>query len=283
MAARGQLEEGLDRLYGLGLDDFTSERDALVKALRADGHRDEAGEAAKARKPTVAAWALNQLVRERREGVGELLAAGEALRQAQAELLGGGGRGPLDQAAAEERRLVAELSAAACELLERSGVGVSAAVRQRLEDTLRAAALDQRAGELLSTGRLAKELEPTGVGPFSTVAPAAPREQASGSKGAKPKSERARERAEAAERAERERRVEQLARDLAREQKREAEAREKHAEARRALREARDGVARATSALERAEAAQEHRRERAEEAAAKVREARRRLAAERAG
>ena len=50
-------------LYGLPLSRFIPERDALVKALRSEKRRDDAAAAARMRKPSVAAWAVNQLVR----------------------------------------------------------------------------------------------------------------------------------------------------------------------------------------------------------------------------
>ena len=55
-----------DDLYGLPLDRFVAERGALAKALRADGRRDEASRVAALRKPSVAAWAVNQLARTQR-------------------------------------------------------------------------------------------------------------------------------------------------------------------------------------------------------------------------
>ena len=53
----------VDELFGLPLDEFIPERTALAKSLRAEGRRDEAKEVAATRKPSVAAWAVNQLVR----------------------------------------------------------------------------------------------------------------------------------------------------------------------------------------------------------------------------
>ncbi len=79
-------------LYGLPLADFTKARDELARRLRREGRRDDA-EAVKAlRKPTVAAWALNQLARRRPGDVERLLATGERLREAQEALLAGGDR-----------------------------------------------------------------------------------------------------------------------------------------------------------------------------------------------
>jgi hypothetical protein len=69
------VEARIDELYGLPLDRFIPERDALAKELRATGDR-EAAELVKAqRKPVVATWALNRLAREAK-GIAELAAVG---------------------------------------------------------------------------------------------------------------------------------------------------------------------------------------------------------------
>ena len=78
-------------LYGLPLERFTEERNALVKELRKEGRREEATEVSNLRKPSVAAWAVNQLVRTQRRDVANLLEAGDSLREAQSQLLAGHG------------------------------------------------------------------------------------------------------------------------------------------------------------------------------------------------
>lgn len=50
-------------LYGLPIELFVSERQAVAKELRRQGLRDEAARITGLRKPSVAAWAVNQLVR----------------------------------------------------------------------------------------------------------------------------------------------------------------------------------------------------------------------------
>ena len=63
-------------LYGLPLERFTEERNALVKELRKEGRREEAAEVSNLRKPSVAAWAVNQLLRTQRRDVAKLFEAG---------------------------------------------------------------------------------------------------------------------------------------------------------------------------------------------------------------
>ena len=155
--------EAIDRLYGLPLDEFTAERDELAARLRKEGDRDAAADVKRLRKPSVAAWALNQVQRNDPKQVQALIEAGKRLRDAQ-ELLSGGGRKPLDQAADDERRLVTELARHAERELVVAGRSVSGAVHERLRDTLRAVATDDEAREALSAGRLLRDHTPPASG-----------------------------------------------------------------------------------------------------------------------
>ena len=68
-------------LYGLAPEQFTAARNAAAKAAK-DGGDVRAGEAIKTlRKPTLAAWPANQLVRADPDGVNDLTELGEQLRQ----------------------------------------------------------------------------------------------------------------------------------------------------------------------------------------------------------
>jgi hypothetical protein len=62
---------------------FVAARDALAARLRDDGRADEATAVKRLRKPTVVAWALDQLATRDPDGVQELLAAGAEMRAAQ--------------------------------------------------------------------------------------------------------------------------------------------------------------------------------------------------------
>ena len=62
-------------LFALDPQEFVRERDTLAKQLRADGDRDEAARVKALRRPTVAAWALNQVAREHADVVEALLDA----------------------------------------------------------------------------------------------------------------------------------------------------------------------------------------------------------------
>ena len=76
------LDDEVDPLYGLPLAEFVTERDALAKRLRADGRREDANAVKALRKPSVAAWAANQVLRSQPGQRDALLEAGDALRAA---------------------------------------------------------------------------------------------------------------------------------------------------------------------------------------------------------
>ena len=245
----------VDDLYGLPLDQFIPERTALARELRKAGDRDKASEVAALKKPSVAAWAVNQLVRTQRRAITELLEAGDGLRSAQDDVLAGRGDAASLRAAVESERLAVEqLTDAARGLLSSEGEELSATMVERVSDTLHAAALDEDAREQVTAGRLERELRHVGLGAFgggpATPAPArqtpakktAPPEQKKPDRSARErakadgevrKAARAAER-EARRRAERAGRAAQLAlekRDRAEEALREAEAELEAAEA----------------------------------------------------
>ena len=148
--------EEADRLYGLPLAEFVPERTALAKALRAEGRREEAAEAAKLPKPSVAAWAVNQVLRTQGSDARELFAAGDALSQADRE--------SLREAIARHREALLRLMAAARGLLDPDGKAMSAATLEKVMQTLNAASLDPALREEAEAGRLVKEHTFSGLG-----------------------------------------------------------------------------------------------------------------------
>jgi hypothetical protein len=249
-----------DDLYGLPLERFVSERTALAKALRADGRRDEAAAIAKLPKPSRAAWAVNQLVRTQTRAVASLFDAGDALQRAQEDVIGGRGDArALRDAAERERAAVNQLTYAARGLLTDEGHGLTAAILDRVSETLHAAALDEEARKHVKGGCLERELRHVGMGGVGALsAPAreragrkpATRQPAAGKHSAPERTRRTRaerDRADRAERAERDRAARQRAEQAAREQA------ERLKEARRAAAQARQTAERAARALQSAQ------------------------------
>jgi hypothetical protein len=276
-----------DDLYGLPLDRFVPERAALAKALRGAGDRDAAAAVAALRKPSAAAWAVNQLVRTQGDAARDLYEAGDAVRAAQADVLAGrGDAAQLREAGAREREAVAGLVDRARGLLGSDGHALSAGTLERVAATLHAAALDDAAREQVREGRLERELrhvglglgEGAGAGGAQVAAPTKPRAKtpARGAAKERPAGDR-----EAARRAAEERAAEQRAAVAAREAARKearaalAKAAKRDERAGHALRAAEERRERAAAALataeealdaaraEAADAAEEHRRARA--------------------
>ncbi len=152
-------------LFGLPLERFIGERTALIKELRARGERDQAKRVAALRKPSLAAWAVNQLVRTQSPDVQALFDAGDGARHAQAELLTGRSGGTeLREALDREREAVSRLLGAARGLLSSEGHELSLVMLERVADTLHAAAFDADARKQVEDGCLQRELRHVGIG-----------------------------------------------------------------------------------------------------------------------
>ena len=255
-------EERIAGLYGLPLDRFTPERNALAAALRSEGDAAAAAEVKALRKPTAAAWAVNQLVRSEPELVEALLGAGGELRQAHRRAATGHGAEQLRAAAEAERAAVEQLMARAPIVLGRV---LGATMADSLRNSLHAASSDDEARERVRTGTLETELRPVGLGPV----PAALR---GGGRSPSPRTKEAKAPKAAADRA--------AAQAVA------AEARQRAGEL-RAAKAAESALSReldqATRALERAEQGYTRARDAAERAEQLVKEARTRLRRARSG
>jgi hypothetical protein len=249
-------------LYGLPLERFIPERNALAKELRAAGRRDDAASVAAMRKPSLAAWAVNQLVRTQRRAVAALFDAGDALQRAQSDLLAGRGDPlALREAGKRERASVATLLEAARGLLSAEGHELSPAMLERVSDTLHAGALDGHARAEVEHGCLHRELRHIGLGADQAVSSRASRTSGAGKprparKAAASNTERRSAQAER-ERSER----------LKAARRAEAEARRAAEHADRAVKSAQQRRDHAADSLAKAEAALADARGRAEEAA----------------
>src|SRR5919204_2277180 len=158
--ARDPAEEEIDRLYGLPLDEFTRARDELARRVRREGDGALAAEVKQLRKPTLPAWVVNQLARQRKLDMQRLLKAGEQLAGAQAEAIRAQTGDALLEARRDQQHALEGLAAGAREILADAGRG--SAPLDRVLATLRAGSLTEEGRALLKAGRLTEELEPPG-------------------------------------------------------------------------------------------------------------------------
>jgi hypothetical protein len=174
LAVVPDLQHELDELFGVPLDRFTAARNELAKRLKKAGQEQAAKQVRALRKPSVPVWAVNQLARREPAAVARAVEAGQRLRQAQEEAFGGGGADPVRRATADERDAIRELTRLAEAALEDEGRRPTQAVVERIGATLRAAAVDPEAAELLTRGRLTGELESPGFTAVASLAPTTP-------------------------------------------------------------------------------------------------------------
>ena len=155
------LAEVADDLYAEPPARFIAERAAAVKRARSEGDRELAAAVGRLPKPSVAAWAVNTLARERGALMDGFASLGRSLRDAQDDL----DPDALRTLTAQRRALIRQLAAEAQALGEELGQTVSAAARQDIEQTLQAALADSAASDAIRSGRLTRSLSTTGFDP----------------------------------------------------------------------------------------------------------------------
>lgn len=154
-----RLLEVADGLYALDLAEFTPARDARAKELKGDD-KELSTQVKALRKPSLAAWVVNMLVRRETGQVEQVLAVGEALREAQQNMSGE----ELRALTRQRRQLTAAVTTRARALASEHGVKVTPAVGDQVEATLTAAMIDPGCARAVRSGQLVTALAATGVG-----------------------------------------------------------------------------------------------------------------------
>lgn len=158
----------LAELYGGSRDDFLPTRTERSREAKDAGDRDLAKRINGLRKPTVAAWLVNQVVR-RHPADAEALAdvagrLGAAHRQGTGDELRAAGQ--------DRRKLLQRLDDRIRDLAKQEGVNVSADAAGQVDTTFQAALVDPEALQAVLSGRLsaAVEFDPNGMDQWSTAA-----------------------------------------------------------------------------------------------------------------
>lgn len=155
-------------LLSVAPDDFVRERQALAKALRAEGRKQDADAVAVLRKPPPVVLAANRAARDRPEAA--KAAARAAARVAKTQL--GADPDAYRDALAELAGSIDLLAEVALAHLSKRGKPPTEAVSRRLHDLLRNAVADEAARDELARGVLGEETETAGFGAFAGVTPA---------------------------------------------------------------------------------------------------------------
>jgi hypothetical protein len=149
--ARQSRDDRVDRLYQLPPEEFTRERNTLAKETGgSEGTRIRA-----LPKPSVSAWAVNQLYWQDRGTYDVLVDASEKLRSAHRAVLGGR-KADLRGADAAHREALKAALTSTLRLARAAGHNISSAAQGEIARTLESLPADGEAG------RLAKPLRPGG-------------------------------------------------------------------------------------------------------------------------
>jgi len=151
-----ELTEIADRLYAGPADGFTDARNAEAKGIE---DKALAAQVKKLKKPSVAAWSINLLVRRESAQIDSVLELAGSLRAA-AEALDGDELRALTR---QRRQLTTALASTARSLAREAGVRLTGPVIEQVEGMLNAAMLDPVAAQAVRTGRVLTAFTSTGV------------------------------------------------------------------------------------------------------------------------
>jgi hypothetical protein len=158
VANNDRVQAAADQLYAADPAEFTDRRSDLVAQARADGDQAAARAIGALRRPTRAAWVVNQLARADPDAVARLGRLGDDLRAAESALDGG----KLRELSQTRRKLLGQLTRQA---LDEAGVtDPPDALQQEVTGTLSAALADPQVAARVGQAQLAKSVQPAGFG-----------------------------------------------------------------------------------------------------------------------
>jgi hypothetical protein len=164
------LDEIAAELYALRPDEFVAARDERAQQVRAAGRAPLAKSLAALRRPNQSAWLVNQLARDQRPALEELIELGEALGRAHHR----GDGAELQKISTQRRKAEAALIRRARAIGADAGVDVTADMARETEETLAAALASPEVAEQVLAGRLTKPVSYSGFGTALTSVPAPP-------------------------------------------------------------------------------------------------------------
>lgn len=161
-------------LFTLPPEDFTAARNGMVRELRRSGAKEQAAALGELRRPTLAAWAVNQAVRADAEGYRALREAGRTLHRALRRAMSGVRGADVAGATRSRREHVRQMTERAAASLSEAGHD-PAGHREEMAATFEAASADEELGEQVGAGELTRPLAaPSGFGQMSPLELASP-------------------------------------------------------------------------------------------------------------
>ncbi len=152
------LETDLDALFSLPLAEFTGARNALAALLKKSGRGDEAARVKALAKPSISAWAVNQLYGDHRETFDQLMASGERIHKAQKS----GKLAEMRETLDARREALTDLSDLAASLLRDAGNKPAPDTIHRITTTLEGISAYAARADGPRPGRLTSDVDPPG-------------------------------------------------------------------------------------------------------------------------
>ena len=153
-----------EELYALTPSEFTGSRNEWAKQSKAEDP-ELAKRILALRKPSVAAWVVNMMMRHQGDQMTQVLELGASLRQAQENLDGEA----LRELTRQRRQLTTAVTRQGRDLAQELGQRLTEAVADQVQGTLHAAMVDEDAAAAVRSGLLVSALTATGVGAADVV------------------------------------------------------------------------------------------------------------------
>jgi hypothetical protein len=146
-----KLDDEIDDLFKLPVAEFTNARNTLAARLKKEGRTNDAERVKLLAKPSISAWAVNQLYWDHRDAFNQLIATGKSFRHGPTSR-----RESLDA----RRSALVELSELATELLRDAGHNPSQDTIRRVTTTLEALSAYALLPDGPTPGRLTSDVDP---------------------------------------------------------------------------------------------------------------------------
>jgi hypothetical protein len=165
-------DRGVDRLFSLPLAEFVTARNELAKAIKSTGDKETAARIQKLPKPSISAWAINQVARKDNALVIALIEALDRQRELQVKALGAGvDRAAMKEAKQHENEAIAELERKLVTTLEAGGHSAGRNAIEKAVRALRAAAVHEEGKKLLESGHLTIDFDASGFEALGAALP----------------------------------------------------------------------------------------------------------------
>jgi len=168
--SQGKLEDEVDALFRLPLTEFITARKTLAARLKKEHRNDQADRVKALVKPSISAWAVNQLYWKHRAAFDRLMATGQSFRRAQSSRFAGK-VADMREALDARREALSELSTLATTVLRDADHNPTPDMVRRVTTTLEAVSAYASLPDGLAPGRLTHDVDPPGFDSLASFVP----------------------------------------------------------------------------------------------------------------